>query len=100
MSRLLNIILILSVLVTQSAWAIHGVDIDNGSPEQVYTQAAEQHDVTAEACNHFCHASAHLVGLFSDSSLDIQAACDSHEPTSKSLVSSLSYQPPVPPPIS
>jgi len=99
MNRFLNIVLIASILVTQSAWAVHGVELDN-NPQQGYTQSAEQHNDSKETCNHFCHGSAHLVGLFLNSIVDIHTTSDNHEYTLKGFIPSHSYQPPIPPPIS
>lgn len=100
MIRVLNLIMILAILTTQSAWAIHGDDLDPGGSTQSYTQHTEQHNEASDACNHFCHASAHLVGLFSTNTIELQNSCDSHEIAVTNLNSSLSYQPPIPPPIS
>ncbi len=102
MNRLVNIILVLSVLATQSAWAIHGSDSDTGNTDQFFSQpvhTADQHSAAADGCNHFCHASAHLVGLFSINTIELQSSCDSHQTSLKRLLSSLNYQPPIPPPI-
>ena len=98
MYRILNVILIFSVLMTQSAWAVHAVGVDENPPG--YSQPAEQNDKVADNCNHFCHASAHLLGLFSDSTTDIQTSRDTHETGLTGLISNLNYQPPTPPPIS
>jgi len=109
MKRLLNMILILCVLVTQSAWAIQGGDLDGSNSQsnnpqnnltQLYTQPVDQHDDSSDSCNHFCHASAHLVGLFSNNTIVFCDHRDQHEAAMTMLLSSLSYQPPIPPPIS
>ena len=104
MQRLLHILLILSVLVTQSAWAIHGGEFDladnNDNAGQIHSLPADQHDDASDNCNHFCHASGHFVGLFTSNTIEPLHANDRFEFTLKNLVSSLNYQPPIPPPIS
>jgi hypothetical protein len=104
MSRLLNILVIISLLVTQSAWAIEGsaldADSNKDSTGQNWSSPADQHDDLSDNCNHFCHASGHLVGLFSSITVVLLATSDRHEPAYDNLVNSLTYQPPVPPPIS
>lgn len=99
MRALLNIILVLSILVSQSVWAIHGAELDGGNPEQTYAQTMGQHDEVTGTCNHYCHASAHLVGLFSTNTIELQTSGGRHLATLQNLTSSLNYQPPIPPPI-
>jgi len=104
MHRFLNILLILSVLVTQSAWAIQGTEFDltdsNDSAGQIHSLPADQHDEASNDCNHFCHASGHFVGLFSNNTIDLLSSNNSYDFTFKNLVTSLNYQPLIPPPIS
>ncbi len=100
MRALLNIILVLSVLISQSVWAVHGVELDGGgNPEQTYAQPVGQHDEVTGTYNHYCHASAHLVGLFSTNTIELQTSGGGHQATLQNLTSSLNYQPPIPPPI-
>ncbi len=104
MLRILNIILALSILTTQSAWAIHGGDFDaadnNDDAGQIHSLPADQHDESSNDCNHFCHASGHFVGLFTNNAIDLLSANDRYDITFKNRVTSLNYQPPIPPPIS
>ncbi len=105
MLRIMNLILILALFTTQSAWAIQGAALDNdrldhNRSEQNYTQPVEQHDEAPDACNHFCHAGAHLVGLISSNTIDVYTSHDNHKTELKKLSTSLNYQPPIPPPIS
>ena len=101
MLRIVNLILVLAVLTTQSAWAISDTalyDANAGHQEQTLTQTAEQHDDTADACSHLCHAGAHLVGIFSNININIPVTNNSHTSKLKQLASSVKYQPPTPPP--
>ena len=100
MNRLFHIVLILSILFSQSAWAAHGAEFSDGS-EHDHVHAIDQHDESSDGCgSHSCHAGAHLIGIFSKNSVDFNAACDSNEVILKYLISSQSSQPPIPPPIS
>ncbi len=100
MKRFLHTILALSILVTQSAWAIHIDELEGGASDQTYTQPVEHDDDVADACNHFCHASAHLVGLFTDNIIELHASRDSHVALLKNVSDSYNDQPSIPPPIS
>lgn len=103
MLRIVKIILVLTILTTQSAWAINGNALSNGAGsgteiQQTYTQTEDQHGGAAESCCHFCHASGHLVGIFSNINLDIAVASDRHTSKLIDFASSIKYQPPTPPP--
>ncbi len=101
MLRIVNLILVLTILTAQSAWAINSSTLSNsadGEVQQIYTQTEDQHDGAAESCCHFCHASGHLVGIFSNVNLDIPVASDRHTRKLTDFASSINYQPPTPPP--
>ncbi|MBE9533091.1 MAG: hypothetical protein IMF04_03115 [Proteobacteria bacterium] len=95
---MLNLILILAILTTQSAWAINSTALDEGGTEQTYAHAAEQHDETADTCSHFNHAGTHFLGVFSIITIDIPDSSNRHTASLIKLVSSVNYQPPTPPP--
>jgi len=81
--------------------AIHVDKLDGDASEHSYAQPlapVDQHDEVA--CNHYCHASAHLVGLFSDSTIELHASRDNHIATLKNILDSYNDQPSIPPPIS
>ena len=96
MNRLFTL-LIISVLFSQSAWAFHDIEFNN-TQEHAYTQAAAQNDDTDGSYDHCGHASAHLVGLLTDNAIDTYAAINSNAISVKNITSSVSCQPPVPPP--
>jgi len=104
MLRILHIILILSILITQSAWAIQGGDFDvddnKNTSGQIHSLPTDQHNDSSDHCNHFCHAGGHFVGLFALHSFDMLTTHDKHEFTFKDCAISLNHQPPIPPPIS
>ena len=101
MLRIVNLILVLTILTAQSAWAINSSTLSNsadGEVQKIYTQTEDQHDGAAESCSHLCHASGHLVGIFSNVNLDILTASDRHTGKLIDFASSINYQPPRPPP--
>ena len=98
MLRIVNLILVLAVLTTQSAWAISDTAATTEHKEQTLSQTAEQHDDAADTCSHLCHAGAHLVGIFSNININIPITNNSHTSKLKQLASSVKYQPPTPPP--
>ena len=103
MLRIVNLILVLTILTAQTAWAIKGSAVTDGAGsdialQQIYTQTEDHHDGAAESCCHFCHASGHLVGIFSNVNLDIPTASDRHIRKLIDFASSINYQPPTPPP--
>ena len=65
--------------------------------DQAYSQASDQNDVNGDY-DHCGHSSAHLVGLLSNSSLNIFVAAKNDLFTVQSLATAVTYQPPVPPP--
>lgn len=87
------------MLVSQSAMAIHVDELDAGNKDRHYSQPADQHDEVADSCNHFCHASAHLVGLFSDNLVKLHVNRESYIATSADIIDSHNDQPSIPPPI-
>lgn len=98
MLRIVNLVLVLTILTAQSAWAMNGAALYESESEQVYMQVDDQHDSAAETCSHFCHASAHLVGIFSNISFDILIASSRHTSKLINFAPSINYQPPTPPP--
>lgn len=90
----------LTVLTTQSAWAVSGSTLFDNDSEQShkYSQAVDQHDEAADSCSHFCHASAHMLGLFSDVSYMVALSTQRHAPQLFSIQTLIKYQPPTPPP--
>jgi hypothetical protein len=100
MSRFFNTILMLIILTTQSAWAMSGgmlYDLDPEQPQNI-SQVDDQHDEAADSCSHFCHASAHMLGIFSSISFDIVLPVEKHVAQRLSIETSIKYQPPTPPP--
>jgi len=98
MSRLLTV-LTFSILFSQSVWAFHDIEFNNAH-EQVYTQALEHNDEASDTYDHCGHASAHLVGLISNNTIDTYTGPSKNLITVTNITSSISYQPPVPPPTS
>jgi len=96
MNRLFTF-LIVSILFTQSAWAFHDIEIPASPQEQSYTQISTQNDAVGDY-DHCGHASAHLVGLLANSVIDTYIALSKNVISVKNITSSISYQPPVPPP--
>ena len=97
MLRFLHIILVFSVLAASSSWAFHDVDLES-NVENIYLHAVEQSDVNDE-CDHFCHYSVHLIGLFSNTNFDIHGFSSHTESVVRDFLSSYSSPPIVPPPI-
>jgi len=95
MNRLFTF-LIISLLFSQSAWAFNDIEISQ-SQEQAYSQTIDQNDVGGDY-DHCGHSSAHLVGLLSYSSLNIFIAAKNDLFTVQNSATSVTYQPPVPPP--
>ena len=98
MNRLIHIIITVCILVSQSAWAFYDIELD-AQPEQVQSQNIDQYNQADEACDHFCHANAHMVGLLQDTNLIQFTATTTKKTMVKDYTSSISYQPPTPPPI-
>ena len=95
MRRLLTF-LIISILFSQSAWAFHDVEF-NPLQDHTYTQMSDQNDANSDY-DHCGHASSHLVGLISHITMDIYTAPGENLTILTNITSSISYQPPVPPP--
>ncbi len=95
----LSSLLIISILFSQSAWAFHDIELNN-LQEQAYTQAqaSDQNDEASANYDHCGHASAHLVGLLSKSNFDVYSGSVNNLVSVKNITTSISYQPPVPPP--
>lgn len=98
MNRLFTF-LIISILFSQSAWAFHDLEFNNVQ-EQAYTQISDLSDEANESHDHCGHASAHLVGLISNNTIDTYTGPSKNLTTLTDITSSISYQPPVPPPTS
>jgi len=98
MNRLFTF-LIISILFSQSAWAFHDIEL-NHVQEQTYTQISDLSNEASENYDHCGHASAHLVGLISNITIDTFTGSDKNLTTLTDITSSISYQPPVPPPTS
>ena len=99
MKRLIHIVVAVCILVSQSAWAFYDIELDS-HPEQVQSQHIDQYSQADEPCDHFCHANAHMVGLLQDTNLIQFTAITTKVTMVNNLTSSMSYQPPTPPPIS
>ena len=95
MNRLFTL-LIISILFSHSAWAFHDIEF---SPlqQQSYNQMADQNEANGDY-DHCGHASAHLVGLISNYTVNSYVAPESNAIYVQNKFSSISYQPPVPPP--
>jgi len=88
--------LIISILFSQTAWALH--DIEFSQPQdQAYTQLSDQNNISDDH-DHCGHASAHLVGLLSNTTVNTYVTPESNIISEINNTSSISYQPPVPPP--
>ena len=98
MNRLF-IFLMISMLVSQSAWVFHNIELNNVQ-EQAYTQISDHNNEASDSHDHCGHASAHLVGLISNNTIDMYSGPDKNLTTLTNITSSISYQPPVPPPTS
>ena len=96
MNRLFTFLTI-SILFSQSAWAFHDLEFNN-IQEHAYTQISNHDNEASESHDHCGHASAHLVGLVSDYSIDTYTGPGKTFTTLTNITSSISYQPPVPPP--
>ncbi len=90
--------LIISLLLSQSIWAFHDIEF-NHPQDQAYSQISDKNDVNGNY-DHCGHASAHLVGLLSNSTFEIFIAPKSNLFAEQNTTSSITYQPPVPPPTS
>ena len=88
--------MIISLLFSQSAWAFHNIEL-NLQQEQAYSQMSEQNEANGDY-DHCGHASAHLVGLLSNETIATHIAPKNNVISVKNITSSISYQPPVPPP--
>jgi len=97
MNRLIHILVVVSLLASQSAWAFQDIEL-YAQPEQVESQKIDQHNQEAEACDHYCHANGHLVGFFYNKNFTQFTAITSKIATVNDLTSLISYQPPTPPP--
>jgi len=97
MNRLLHIFIAVCILASQSAWAFHDIELDS-HPEHFQTQQVEHHDDDADAHNHCGHASAHIVGLFYNTKITQCMVLPTKISMAKDFTSSMSYQPPTPPP--
>ena len=95
MNRLFTL-LIISILFSHSAWAFHDIEV-NQLQDQAYSQTSDQNDNIGDY-DHCGHASAHLIGLFSNSTIDTYVAPSRNVISVKNTTLSISYQPPVPPP--
>ena len=93
--------LIISILFSQSAWAFHDTEFNNLHKQMVtQAQTADQNDEANVSYDHCGHASAHLVGLLSKNNFDANTGSKCNLISVKNITTSMSYQPPVPPPTS
>jgi len=100
MSRLFHLILIISLLVTQSTMVIYGPEFDTDSQGKIKSHTEQPLADSAHNCDHFCHASAHLVGFVANHELWLAKYSTPHQAVLSAHATSLTYQPPIPPPIS
>jgi hypothetical protein len=98
MLRIVNIILVFTILTTQSAWAINDTALYQGDAEHSYAHAAEQHNETVDTCSHVNHAGVHFIGIFSNTTFNFPDNNSNHTSKLKNLASLISYKPPTPPP--
>jgi hypothetical protein len=98
MNRLLTF-LIISLLFSQSAFAFYDIEFCQ-QQEQSYTQNIHQNEDGSISgdYDHCGHACSHIVGLISNNTIDTCVALKSNVISIKNTTSSISYQPPVPPP--
>jgi len=95
MNRLFTL-LIISILLSHSAWAFNDIKC-NPLQEQSYSQMADQNEAEVDY-DHCGHASAHLVALISNYTVNSYLAPENNVIFVKNKFSSMSHQPPVPPP--
>jgi len=95
----LSTYLIISILFSHSAWAFHDIELSDAQ-EHAYSQIANQNDEANDSYDHCGHASSHLVGLHSETTLTVYIEPNNKIVSVKDITSSISYQPPVPPPTS
>ena len=65
--------------------------------KQVYSQTTEHSDIYGDA-DHCGHASSHLVAIISKDTLNLSTQSKTYSVHMQKSVSSIQYQPPVPPP--
>jgi hypothetical protein len=97
MKRLIHILIAVCMLASQSAWAFHDIELDS-HPEHFQSQQVEHHDEDASAHDHCGHASVHFVGLFNNTNIAQCVALSTIIAMMRDFTSSISYQPPTPPP--
>ncbi len=97
MNRLIHVLVVVSFLASQSAWAFDDIELDS-HPEHFQSQQVEHHDEDASAHDHCGHASAHFLGLFNNTNIAQCITLPTKIAMMGNLTSSISYQPPTPPP--
>jgi len=95
----LSIFFLISILFSHSAWAFHDIELDNTNHD-AYTQVVGQNTDVDDSYDHCGHTSSHLVGLHSEITVTVYIDQNSNIVSVKDITSSISYQPPVPPPTS
>lgn len=89
--------LIISLLFTQSAWAFHNIDTATASQDASYSQINAQDEVIGDY-DHCGHAGAHLVGLLASDTINTYIAAKNNNVFISRIMTTITYQPPVPPP--
>ncbi len=102
MSRYFTMLLLLVVLTTQSAWAMHSeITVQHLDDTHIVLMSnSDSTTVSFESCDHLCHAAAHLLGLLSTCSAEFSTMVHTQKISAYGLNTLFKYQPSIPPPIS
>jgi len=99
MKRLIHIFVAICLLGSQSVWAFYDIELDNHQEEN-YVYIADLQSDSPDDCDHFCHASAHLSGIFTNESFEFPKLVSINNGQLEQLTYSINYRPPTPPPLS
>ena len=100
MYRFITHVLIWCVISVNLAWAADFVEaVDTHDPQPLQVQLFDNlNDNQDESCDHGCHGSAHFLGVFSSDIDTISQYPNNYRAMPPTLVTSVTYQPPTPPP--
>lgn len=100
MRRFIAHLIIWCVISGNLAWAtdyVEAIDPHDLQAEQVLLSDSEDNN-PADLCDHCCHGSAHFLGVFSSDIDTISLYPNDYRALPPTLVTSVIYQPPTPPP--
>ena len=100
MYRFIAHVLIWCVVSGNFAWAtdyVEAMDPHDSQPEQVLLSDSENTN-SADLCDHCCHGNAHFLGVFSSNIDTISLYPNNYRAIPATLVTSVTFQPPTPPP--